>query len=57
MKTYLLRNNEQQHQERLALEKWYAKETGDPVDYKTILHKLQRKEYIRISKLPPPKNP
>lgn len=53
MKPYLLRNNERQHEERLALEDWYSQNEGggNKVDYKTILHKLQHKEYLRISKL------
>lgn len=48
MKPYLLRNDNVQHQERKALERWYAKKHGRRVPYCDILHELQRKEVERI---------
>lgn len=48
MKPYLLRNNDQQHQERLALERWYCEQKGHKVDYKDILHELQHKAFLKI---------
>ena len=48
MKPYLLENDNIQHQERLALEKWYAKQRGRRVPYKEILHELQHDKFLAI---------
>lgn len=47
MKPYLLRNNDEQHQERLVLEAAYKKKAGHCVDYCDILHELQHKAFLK----------
>lgn len=50
MKPYLLENDNVQHEQRLTLEKWYAKKHGRRVAYKDILHELQAKKCEEIRK-------
>lgn len=53
MKPYLLRNDNIQHQERLALERWYKKKRGRTVPYSEILHELQHEKALHIVKPKP----
>lgn len=52
MKSYLLENDNIQHEHRLKLEAWYKHRHGRRVPFKEILHRLMEKEVQRISKLP-----
>ncbi len=50
MKPYLLRNNDQQHRERLALVRHYSRLRGRPVFYADILHELQHEKFLSLPK-------
>lgn len=50
MKTYLIRNDNLQHKDRLTLEQWYENQRGRTVPYSEILHELQREKVLSIVK-------
>jgi hypothetical protein len=50
MHPYLLNNDQVNHAERLALERYYRDQRGRTVSYKDILHELQHKKWLSLPK-------